>query len=773
MIFKVAKTELRNLFYSPVAWFLTIAFMVQCAVFYCGPVTMGSKWQDVMTENSPEFKNWGMSLTFGLFLNQGGIFDNVLHNLFLFVPLLTMGLISREINNGTIKLLYSSPIRTRDIVLGKYLAIMLYNLVLVLILGIFLVSSIFNVKDADTGLLAAAVLGFFLLMCTYTAIGLFMSSLTTYQIVSAIGTFILVFVLDRIGGLWQQYDFVRDITYFLSISGRTSKMLAGLITTNDVMYFILVVAMFLFFTYFKLKGAREIKPWFIKASRYLAVVIAVVTIGYFCSRPANIGYWDTTRDDVNTIHPNTQQVVKELGKEPMTITLYCNLLGDGSAKGFPAGRNEYMWVLWEKYLRFKPDIEFKYVYYYDQADGDSTLFRRFPNKTMKEIAALMADGSNESFGKYLPPDEIRKQIDLSREGYRLVMKVDYKGKSTFLRTFNDNVFWPEELQVSAALKRLLQDKMPTVLYTTGNLERNIYKTGEREYNLHSLAIGNRNSLVNLGFDADTISLDSRDVPPSTDILVLADPKTTLSPVMQNRVNQFIANGGNMMFFAEPGKQQMLNPILQPMGLTLMNGTLVQLSRNEMPHMATPYTTLTAGDMADENILIKLRKSKGKDSVKLVFPGAAPISWQDSGSSWTIKPIMLTIAGAAWLKMGHLVTDSAAPVFSPQEGDIRMNSFPVAVQMIRKLGNKEQRLAVFGDADFMSTLRGGGDYLGRATFSWLNYNSFPIYAPRPLAIDNLLTISNPAAKTMEIIYTWILPGLVLIFAIVLLIRRKRQ
>ncbi len=102
-------------------------------------------------------------------------------------------------------------------------------------------------------------------MCTYTAIGLFMSSLTTYQIVSAIGTFILVFVLDRIGGLWQQYDFIRDLTYFLSMSGRTNKMLAGLITTNDVVYFVLVVTMFLSFTYFKLAGTREIKPWFVKS----------------------------------------------------------------------------------------------------------------------------------------------------------------------------------------------------------------------------------------------------------------------------------------------------------------------------------------------------------------------------------------------------------------------------------------------------------------------------------------------------------------------------
>jgi ABC-2 type transport system permease protein len=772
MMFKVAKTELRNLFYSPVAWFLTIAFLVQCAVFYCNPIAEAAKWQDLMMQNNPKFKSWGVSLTSALFLSPDGIFNSVLHNLFLFVPLLTMGLISREINNGTIKLLYSSPIRTRDIVLGKYIAVMLYNLMLVCVLGIFMVSAIFNVKNADTGLLGAAVLGFFLLMSTYTAIGLFMSSLTTYQIVSAIGTFILVFVLDRIGGLWQQYDVIRDLTYFLSISGRTNKMLAGLITTNDVVYFILVVTMFLSFTYFKLAGTREIKPWFVKASRYLAVTVIVLAIGYFCSRPAFIGYWDTTRDKVNTIHPNTQKVVKELGKEPMTITLYCNLLGDGSSNGFPSGRNAYMWVLWEKYLRFKPDIEFKYVYYYDLADGDSAYFKSFPGKSMKEIAAMMADGNNEKFSRYMPPAEIRKQVDLSKERYRLVMKVDYKGKSTFLRTFNDTEFWPGEMQVSAAFKRLLQDKMPTVVYSMGNLERNIYKTGEREFSLHSTEIGSRVSLVNLGFDTDTINLDNQDIPAGTDVLVVADPKTTLSEVKQQKINKFIAEGGNTMFLSEPGKQQMLNPLLRPLGLNLMDGTLVQLSKNEMPHMVVPYVTLTAAEMAQEKYLIAIKKSKGKDTLPLLMPGVAPVSYADTGS-WSIKPVMLTMAGKAWLKKGPLVTDSAAPVFSPQEGDIRMNSFPTSVQLTRKINNREQRLVVFGDADFMSNLRSGGDFMTRASFSWMNYNSFPIYAPRPDPKDDLLSISKTPAATMKIIYTWILPALLLILATVLLIRRKRQ
>ena len=653
MIFKVAKTELRNLFFSPVAWFLTIAFLVQCAVFYATPITEAAKWQDILQQNSPDFKGWGLSLTLSIFLNSDGIFVAVLRNLFLFVPLLTMGLISREINNGTIKLLYSSPLRTRDIVLGKYVAVMIYNLVLVGILGIFLVSGIFHVKNVDTGLLGAAVLGFFLLMCTYTAIGLFMSSLTTYQIVSAIGTFIVVFVLDRIGGLWQQYDFVRDITYFLSISGRTNKMLAGLITTNDVMYFILIVTMFLCFTYFKLKGAREIKPWFVKTSRYLAVTVVALGLGYICSRPALIGYWDTTRDQINTIHPNTQKVVKELGKEPMTVTLYTNLLGDGSNNGFPAARNKYMWTLWEKYLRFKSNIEFKYVYYYDLADGDSAALKAFPGKTLKDIAALNAEGSNERFSRYLAPAEIRKQIDLSKERYRLVMKVDYKGKSTFLRTFNDSEFWPGEMQVTAAFKRLLQDTMPLVVYTMGNLERNIYKLGEREYSSHSREIGGRMSLVNLGFDTDTVNLDTEEIPAGTDILVLADPKTTLSETKQRKIRQYIDAGGNAMFLGEPGKQQMLNPVLQPMGLQMMSGTLVQLSQHEMPHMVTPYVTLTAADMAEEKFLLDLKHSKGKDSFKILTPGVAPLTYADTGN-WTIKPILLTAAGKSWLKMGPLV-----------------------------------------------------------------------------------------------------------------------
>ncbi len=70
-------------------------------------------------------------------------------------------------------------------------------------------------------------------------------------------------------------------------------------------------------------------------------------------------------------------------------------------------------------------------------------------------------------------------VDLTPEGMQLVLQVKYKGKSTFLRTFIDGFFWPNETNVSAAFKRLQQDTMPKILFTSGNLERNIFKAGER------------------------------------------------------------------------------------------------------------------------------------------------------------------------------------------------------------------------------------------------------------------------------------------------------
>ncbi len=776
LICKIARTELRNLFYSPVAWFLFVAFLVQSAYFYTLVVEEFAKWQTLSIENSPDFEGFNRSLTQFIFLNPDSIYANAIKNLYLFLPLLTMGMISREVNNGTIKLLYSSPIKTRHIVFGKYLALIIYNLLLIAVMGIFMIAGLLNIQHVDTGIVLSATLGFYLLICAFGAIGMFMSSLTSYQIVSAIATFLLIFVLNRISGLWQQYDLIRDLTYFLSLGSRTAKMVSGLITTNDVIYYLLICGMFLAFTIFKLRGGREFTPGYKKAFRYIATIAVVLLTGYISSRPGMIGYWDTTRNNINTIHPNTQHVIADFEKdEPLEVTLYTNLLDGGYSRTNPAMRNDYMWTLWERYLRFKPDIKFRYVYYYDIMEGDSLLYRQYPKKSMAEIAALLADANEIGLSRFKTPEEIRKMIDLRPENMRPVMQLKYKGKSTFLRTYPDPDFWPYEMHVSAAFKRLVMKEMPKVLYTTGNLERDIYKLGEREYAVHALVKENRKALINLGFDADTISLDHRDIPAGISSLVVADPKTALSPLKEARIRQYLAAGGNAYILGEPGKQEMLNPLLAGIGVRLENGTLVQVSKHEMPHMLLPYYTTDLYYMADSEGFPRLRERlknpKYKDTVKSSMSGAAEVV-ATGQNDYTFRPLLVTTRGV-FNKAGRLVVDSTAPVFTPAEGDVQKTPFTTMATLRRKIQNREQRIIVSGDADFMSNLRGGSPDFGIAFFSWMDYNRFPVYTPVPQPLDQLLTISGNAAKVQSFIFIWILPTLLLLTGTVILIRRKRK
>jgi ABC-2 type transport system permease protein len=777
IILKIAKNELRNLFYSPVAWFLAIIFLIQCAYFYMSALYPIAITQDAIFQNVPNpMTYFGGNLTGAIFLVKDGVINNVFQNLYLFIPLLTMGLLSREVNSGTIKLLYSSPIKIRQLVLGKYLAVMGYNLVLLGILGFFIVSGFFHIKSMDIGLLLSAELGFYLLVCAYSAIGLFMSSLSTYQIVSGIATFTTFFILSRIGALWQQYDFVRDLTWFLSIAGRTESMLRGLITTKDVLYFLIVIGMFLSFTLFRLKGQRESRPWGIKALRYFSVIVVGVLLGYVTSRPTLVGYLDTTAPQSNTIAVNTQKILKETGKEPMEITLYGNLFGEGLQMGLPVARNLYLSTLWEPYLRFKPDINFKYAYYYDKGKwSDSAIYKVYPHKTLKQIAGVIAGMQELDSSIFMPPEDIRKKTDPDAENLRLFMTVKYKGDSVNLRTYNDSYFWPKQQEIASKLKRLVEGNIPKIYYLTGDLERNIHKRGEREYSVQSLEKGFRESLLNQGFNVDTLSLEKQDIPSNATGIVLADPKTALRPVTLDKLKAYISKGGNLLILGEPGKQAILNPVLSQLGVQLRNGQLVQINKEETPDKVVPYITddgLRIAPPGGGNLKYKHERKINDTAFVNMMAGAAALSFTENGS-FSIMPLLKTYRKEVWLKTGHLVSDSVPPVFNQKEGDIKEPSFVTAVQLTRQINNHQQKIIVCGDADFMSNVRSGSNVFGNVFYSWFDEYNYPVFIPELVFNDKLLAISAPTARVFKMVYVWVLPGLVLLAAIVLLVRRKRK
>ena len=276
-IVRIARFELSALFYSPVAWIVLIIFTIQSGLGF-------TKWFQIYGRAQRMGQHLD-TMTAHIFSGKYSFYGGVKDTLYLYIPLLTMGLMSREISSGSIKLLLSSPIKVRDIVLGKYLAMMAYCLILILILVLFVGIAGYSMHEMDYGLVICGMIGLYLMICAYSAIGLYMSSLTSYQVVAAISTLAVLALLNFIGDLFQTYDAVRHITYFLSISGRTERFIDGLISTEDVCYFLIIIVLFVCLTGMKLQAGRESKSAAVKTGRYAVLFSLLLLAALF------IGGW--------------------------------------------------------------------------------------------------------------------------------------------------------------------------------------------------------------------------------------------------------------------------------------------------------------------------------------------------------------------------------------------------------------------------------------------------------------------------------------------------
>lgn len=765
-IFKIARTELALLFYSPIAWFLLVAFLFQSGLAYTSAIE-GTITSQEMGGYS---LRWLVFITSRTFAPPYGIWPSLVGKLYLYLPLLTMGLMSREINGGTIKLLYSSPIKVREIVFGKFFAMMLYNLILVAILGIIIFFALFQIRAADAGLLFSGLFGIYLLLCTYAAIGLFMSCLTSYQVVAALSTLVLLAVLSYIGTLWQDIDFVRDLTYFLSIQGRVDHMLLGLITTKDVLYFGVIIFIFISFSIYKLRSDSESIPLWIRVGRYALIMAGALALGYITSRPGLIGYLDATATHTMTLSASGQKILRETGNEPLEVTSYINLLDNRFYYGRPDQRNADM-ARWEPYLRFKPDIKFNYVYYYDSS-SDKTFFKYNPGMTLKALAEKYCKSMKQDLGKFKTPEQIHRIIDLRPEQNRYVMQLKYKGRTTFLRLFDDQMVFPTETETGAAIKRLMQARMPKIAFLGGELERSIDKAGDRQYKLLTNEIVFRYSLVNQGFDVESLSLKDQDIPGDIAALVIADPKAAFDTVVLSKIRQYIDKGGNLLIAGEPGKQAVLNPLLQGLNVQMMDGMMVQKSKDFSPELVLSYLTPAAAGLA-RNL-----KQLMEDSVVTSLNGAAALSYGTDGP-FTISPLVMTAPEKSWNKKQRLDADSSDAVFSAEAGD-RPGPLPAIVSLTRTVNGKQQRIVVSGDADFLSNNELGRSNprtsnfaLSTGIFSWLSYGEFPIDSFRPRGADTRIDLSSKGLVWLKIFLLGVLPGLLLIGGSVLLIRRKRK
>ena len=247
MIITIAARELRSLFLSPLAW--AILAVVQLILAYIFLVSV-----DQFLEVQPRLV--GMTDAPGVTdIIAAPLFGTAAVVLLLVAPLLTMRLVSEEHRNRTLSLLLSAPVSMTEIILGKYLGILLFLLVMLGMLALMPLSLLVG-GSLDLGKLSAGLLGLGLLLAAFAAAGLFMSTLTTQPTVAAISTFgllLLLWIIDWTSGARAE---VSGVLNYMSLTRHYEPMLKGMINSVDIAYYLLFIITFLVLSVRRLDAER-------------------------------------------------------------------------------------------------------------------------------------------------------------------------------------------------------------------------------------------------------------------------------------------------------------------------------------------------------------------------------------------------------------------------------------------------------------------------------------------------------------------------------------
>lgn len=173
----------------------------------------------------------------------------------LLIPAITMRSFADEFRSGTIEWLSTKPLTDFDIILGKYFAslvLVVFSLLptLVYVYTIDNLSLIEN--NLDTGGIIGSYIGLLFLAASFTAIGIFSSSLTNNQIVGfLVALFSCYLVYSGFESLSRIPAFTGGIDYYLSMAGMEfhyNSISRGLIDTRDIIYFLSIIILFISLT---------------------------------------------------------------------------------------------------------------------------------------------------------------------------------------------------------------------------------------------------------------------------------------------------------------------------------------------------------------------------------------------------------------------------------------------------------------------------------------------------------------------------------------------
>lgn len=254
-VLTIFNRDFRSYFSSPVAYVVIGLFLVITGVFFYLLTSsflqyaVNIQWQAARLRQPAPPVNVNHMIIRPLFSNISVI------TLFV-IPMITMRSFSEDKRIGTIELLLTSPVTTTQIIVGKFLAACALYAIMVLMTWVYpLVIILFG--EPDIWPIVVSYLGIFAMGTASIGLGLWISSMTENQIISAMGTFVALLFLWLVG--WFSHftsSFMSGIFEYLSIIEHFDDFSKGIFDTGHLAYYISLVGITLFFAHQSIESLR-------------------------------------------------------------------------------------------------------------------------------------------------------------------------------------------------------------------------------------------------------------------------------------------------------------------------------------------------------------------------------------------------------------------------------------------------------------------------------------------------------------------------------------
>ncbi|MDJ0833403.1 MAG: GldG family protein [Gammaproteobacteria bacterium] len=350
----------------------------------------------------------------------------------------------------------------------------------------------------------------------------------------------------------------------------------------------------------------------------------------------------------------------------------------------------------------------------------------------------------------LAPDLLR-QFNITRDGEVLI---EVGGRS-------ENIIRVTEQNITNSIARLLRQGERFLVFLEGHGERNPYADANHDLQLFASRLSQK------GFLIETLNLiDIASIPDNTDVMIIADPASTLFPGEVKLIRSYVEAGGNLLWLREPVDNSGLDELAEILDLEFLPGVIVD-----------PTTQLLGLNRVDFALTADYPRhavTTGIDSISL-YPTASPILKDDQAQTWSSVPLMQS-HDRSWNENGTLVGQISP---GDDEGE-QFGPHTIALALERELEQQDdlvtQRIVVVGDADFLSNQylgNGSNLALGLNMLNWLSHDDSLIAISPKQAADSQLELSANAQLFIALLFLLMLPLLLLGSGIGIWIRRRKR